>query len=72
MSKEKQAEIETTYKTMYTYTCPVRGVVTQEVMVKKFRAQSAPETKYVDSEIAELLGNTDENLDDLGFHEDIN
>lgn len=73
MSKDELAKIEKTYKTMCTYTCPVRGIVTQEVVVKRFKAQSAPEHVSIDPEISELLSSvTDENLEDHGFHEEIN
>lgn len=63
-------KLETTIKRMITYTCPVRGVVTQEVLVKKFEKQKAPEDKQVDSALSELLNSELTELEDAGFHEE--
>lgn len=46
---------ESTYKTMMTYTCPKRGVVTEEVTVRKFAAQITPDLKSTDTAISDLL-----------------
>ena len=65
------AQVESTYKTLITFTCPVRGKVTEEVIVKRYKPQKAPENKQVEFAISELFG--DETLEDLeksGFHED--
>lgn len=72
MSKEKhRSEIDSTYKTMITYKCPVRGSVTEEVLVTKYKKQEAPEDRLVDGDVAELLrATTGEDLDEAGFQED--
>jgi len=65
------AQVESTYKTTITYTCPVRGLVTEEVVVKRYKPQKAPDNKQVEFAISELFG--DESLEDIekaGFHED--
>ena len=74
MSKKKDdgkvVELLGTEKRMISYRCPVRGIVTQEVEVKKYRGQKAPEQKQVDSEISELLNSEMQELEDAGFHEE--
>lgn len=49
-------EIEKTYTTSVTYTCPKRGKITEIVTVVKYKAQKAPENKPVDSLLSELIG----------------
>lgn len=71
MSKEKRSEIDSTYKTTITYKCPVRGIVTEEAMVTRYKKQEAPEDRPVDGDVAELLRTaTGEDLDELGFQEE--
>ena len=38
----KPSEVETCYWTEVTYTCPVRGKVTEKVKVKKLKPQETP------------------------------
>lgn len=72
MSKKAADDIETTYKTYVTFNCPTRGKITQEVVVKRFKAQEIPEEKPVDATIRELLGSDLANeLDEAGFHEEV-
>ena len=43
-SKRKEEDnLETTYKTKITYHCPKRGLVTEEVEVKKYKATEIPD-----------------------------
>lgn len=67
---DKPTELIGTVKRMITYHCPKRGLVTQEVDVKKYRGQKAPEHKTVDSEISELLNSEMQELEEHGFHEE--
>ncbi len=67
---DKPIELIGTEKRMITYTCPKRGLVTQEVEVKKYRGQKAPEHKPIDSEISELLSSELQELEEHGFHEE--
>ncbi len=67
---DKPTELIGTEKKMITYHCPARGLVTQEVEVKKYRGQKAPEHKQVDPEIAELLNSEIQELEENGFHEE--
>jgi hypothetical protein len=67
---DKPTELIGTEKKMITYRCPTRGIVTQEVEVKKYRGQKAPEHKQVDPEIAELLNSEMQELEEHGFHEE--
>ncbi len=53
--KEEKVGEEGTYTTKIKFKCPKRGIVEQEVVVRKFTPQAAPETKGVDSTISELL-----------------
>jgi succinate dehydrogenase flavin-adding protein (antitoxin of CptAB toxin-antitoxin module) len=53
--KEVKFGQEGSYRTTIKFRCPVRGLVEQEVVVKKFAAQAAPESKSTDSVVAELL-----------------
>lgn len=69
-TKQKSPQVERTYKKKISYKCPVRGLVTQEVVVQVFRTPEPEEDLYVDPEIIQLL--RDHNMDDLeenGFHE---
>lgn len=64
-------QIEATYKTTITYICPIRGQITEDVVVKRYKAKKAPEVKQVEFAISELFG--DESIEDMeksGFHED--
>ena len=54
--KDDNREIEKTYTTSVTYTCPKRGKITEIVTVVKYKGQKAPENKPVDSLISELIG----------------
>lgn len=56
MSKknDKFAE-EGSYKTTVKFKCPVRGMVEQEVFVRKFTPVSTPEMKSTDAMISDLL-----------------
>jgi len=69
--KDKETrEIESTYKTTVTYTCPKRGKITEIVTVVKYKAQKAPEDKPTDALLSELIGSdTFSDLEDAGFHE---
>jgi hypothetical protein len=69
-SDDKEVELLGTEKRMISYHCPVRGLVTQEVEVKKYKGQKAPEHKQVDSEISELLNSEMQELEEAGFHEE--
>jgi hypothetical protein len=72
MSKKVSKDIESTYKTYVTFNCPTRGKITQEVVVKRFKAEDIPEEKPVDASIKELLGSDQaQELDEAGFHEDM-
>jgi len=41
-----------------TFTCPIRGVVSEEIQVKVYDAQKVPDIVHVDQELTELLENT--------------
>jgi succinate dehydrogenase flavin-adding protein (antitoxin of CptAB toxin-antitoxin module) len=60
MSKKNEEEV---YVTKIKFKCPKRGIVEQEVKVKKYAAQSVPEAKATDETIAELLS-TENSFDD--------
>jgi len=69
-SKDASREIEGTYTTTITYTCPKRGKITEIVKVTKFKGQKAPEDKPTDSLLSELIGSEAfSDLEDAGFHE---
>jgi hypothetical protein len=53
MSKEEL--LETTYKTKIKYNCPVRGIVEQEVEVKRYSSIAPPEGNTIDAEELEVL-----------------
>ena len=40
---KEENKLETTYKTTITYNCPKRGLVTEEVEVKKYKATEIPD-----------------------------
>ena len=67
---DKPTELIGTVKRVITYHCPKRGTVTQEVEVKKYRGQKAPEHKPIDSEISELLNSEMQEFEEHGFHEE--
>lgn len=52
MTKQKPIR---TYKTMYTFKCPVRGIITQEVEVKVYGAPVYDEYRYESGELADFL-----------------
>ena len=61
--REKQTVKYTTYKDSITYRCPVRGVVTQVVSVKRYETPSPPESLETLPELEELTkiyGNEEE------------
>lgn len=72
MSKKKDGapELEKVYKQTITFKCPVRGMVVQEIEVKKFKGPQVQEDRPVDSAIAELLAAEITELEEAGFHED--
>lgn len=39
----KKPKPDRTYKTTVTYTCPVRGLVTEEIEVKRFEGDEPPD-----------------------------
>jgi len=41
--KRKEDSLEDVYKTTITYRCPIRGLVTEEVEIKKYKATVAPD-----------------------------
>ena len=59
----KDSRIEYTYEEEITYFCPVRGWVTQKVLVKHYRARYAPPLQEhvprVDHDLKELINETD-------------
>lgn len=62
MTKEKTQQkptVELVYPTTITYRCPKRGIVSQQVMVKKYSAQSSTNNVAVEPEIEELLRQLD-------------
>lgn len=52
MTKQKPIR---TYKTMYTYTCPVRGTITEEVDVKVYGAPVYDEFRHEAGDLSEFL-----------------
>jgi hypothetical protein len=63
-----KAELVGTEKRTISYTCPVRGLVTQVVEVKKYKGQEAPEQKTADTDVAALLDMQE--FEEAGFHEE--
>jgi len=55
MSKKPSVKPERTYKTMYTYVCPVRGKVTEEIEVKVYRQAETNHPMFPTEEVTELL-----------------
>ena len=58
MTKEKtqsRPTVDRVYPTMITFRCPSRGIVTQQVMVKRYTAQNPNFIPMVEPEIEELL-----------------
>jgi hypothetical protein len=53
MSKEEL--LETTYKTKIKYMCPVRGIVEEEVEVRRYSSIAPPEGSVIDAEELEVL-----------------
>ncbi len=67
--KKKEVGIKGTYRTMYSYTCPVRGLITQEIEVKVFNSPEVPEHENTElQELKDLL----ELYDDRGIDEELN
>jgi hypothetical protein len=49
------------------YECPVRGQVTQRVVVKRYKPQDKPTPTTIDPLVSDLL----RELEESGFHEDV-
>ena len=67
MTKEKtqlKSTVERVYPTIITFRCPSRGIVSQQVMVKRYAAQNPNFIPRVEPEIEELLRTYDYDEED--------
>jgi hypothetical protein len=66
-AKINKEDIEKVYTTTITYTCPVRGVVSEEVEVIRYKPQKTPDDKPIEFAMSELYTGDEE--DDI-FNEE--
>lgn len=66
----KDPRIEEIYEEEVTFTCPVRGLVTQKVKVKRYKPAAEHETKHLMVSLKELTEALDEKDDGLSIYND--
>jgi hypothetical protein len=67
---KRDPRIEEIYEEIVTFTCPVRGLVTQKVKVKRFKPLGEQLEKHLVVSIGELVDQLEEKDDGLSIYSD--
>ncbi len=70
IKERKDPRIEEIYEEEVTFTCPVRGLVTQKVKIKRFKPLIEQESKHLMTSMSELVDKLEEQDDGLSIYND--
>jgi len=68
--QKRDPNVESVYETEVTFTCPIRGLVTQKVKVKRYKPPAEHRSGHLQVPIDELIEKLDEKDDGLAIYND--
>src|SRR5271166_2717440 len=68
--ERKDPRIQEVYEELVTFNCPIRGVVTQKVKIKRYRTQMEQESKHLLTPLGEIVDKLEEQDNGLSIYND--